>query len=243
MITAVFNDHATVRDALDSLFAQSHLDIESIVIDGGSVDGTLDILRAYKGRVGVLLSEPDRGIYDAFNKGVLLTTGDVVGFLNADDLLADTDALSKIAAVFSDPLIDAVYGDLLYVCRDNCEQIFRYWESGLFTRRKLGWGWMPPHSALYLRRGIYERFGLFDVSYRIAGDYDFILRVLGSGIRAAYLPEVLVKMRVGGASNRSLANILQKSAEDLRALKSNRIGGVGALAWKNVSKLPQFIKR
>jgi glycosyltransferase involved in cell wall biosynthesis len=243
VITAVFNNKDTISDALDSLLAQTHPDIEMIVIDGASTDGTLEVFRSYQDRLSVLVSEPDLGIYDALNKGLLRTAGDVVGFLHSDDLLADTETLSTIAAAFADPDVDAVYGDLVYVRKDNCDQVIRYWQAGSFSRRKLAWGWMPPHPTLYLRRQVYERFGLFDTGYRIAADYDFMLRVLGSGIRVEYLPKVLVKMRVGGASNRSVANVLQKSREDYLALRKNRIGGIGALIWKNLSKLPQFIKR
>lgn len=243
IVTAVFNGKGTIADALGSLFAQTHPAIESIVIDGGSTDGTLDILRAQQDRLSVLVSEPDRGIYDALNKGIRLATGDVVGFLHSDDLLAAPDTLLRVAEAFADPGVDAVYGDLLYVRKASSERVVRYWRAGTFSRGKLAWGWMPPHPALYLRRQVYEHFGLFDTSYRITADYDFILRALGSGIRVEYLPEVLVKMRVGGTSNRSVANIMRKSYEDLRALRHNRIGGIGALAWKNLSKLPQFLKR
>lgn len=243
IVTAVFNNRDTVASALDSALGQDHDAVELVVIDGASTDGTLGVLAEYAARLSVLVSEPDSGIYDALNKGVQRATGDVIGFLHSDDLLADSGTLSRIAAVFTDPDVDAVYGDLLYVRKDNSRQVVRYWQSGSFSPTKLAWGWMPPHPTLYLRRQVYERFGLFDAQYRIAADYDFILRVLGGGIRVKYLPEVLVKMRVGGASNRSFSNILQKSREDLRALRNNRIGGIGALAWKNLSKLPQFFGR
>jgi glycosyltransferase len=152
--------------------------------------------------------------------------------------------LSRIAAAFDEPSVEAVYGDLHYVRKDNPEQVVRYWRAGEFAGRRLGWGWMPPHPTLYVRRCVYEQIGLFDTSFRIAADYDFILRLLGREKRGVrYIPEVLVKMRVGGASNRSLRNIVSKSSEDLRALRSNRVGGVGALIWKNLSKLPQFLGR
>jgi GT2 family glycosyltransferase len=145
-----------------------------------------------------------------------------------------------VAAAFDDPTVDGVYGDLLYVRRNDSERVLRHWRAGRYSRGKLAWGWLPPHPALFLRRQVYERFGLFDTTYRIAADYDFMLRVLNSGIRVEYLPGVLVKMRVGGMSNRSLANVLRKSAEDYRALTTNHVGGLPALAWKNLSKLPQF---
>ena len=244
VITAVYNNLGTIAQALDSVLAQDHPDVELIVIDGGSTDGTQAVLRAYADRLAVLVSEPDQGIYDALNKGIARAGGGVVGFLHSDDLFADAGVLSRIAAAFAEPAVEAVYGDLHYVGKDNPEQVVRYWRAGEFAGRRLGWGWMPPHPTLYVRRSVYEQIGLFDTSFRIAADYDFILRLLGRKKRGVrYIPEVLVKMRVGGASNRSLRNIVRKSSEDLRALRSNRVGGVGALIWKNLSKLPQFLGR
>jgi glycosyltransferase len=244
VITAVYNNLDTIAQALDSVLAQDHPDVELIVIDGGSTDGTQAVLRAYADRLAVLVSEPDQGIYDALNKGIARAGGKVLGFLHSDDLFADSGVLSRIAAAFDEPSVEAVYGDLHYVRKDNPEQVVRYWRAGEFAGRRLGWGWMPPHPTLYVRRCVYEQIGLFDTSFRIAADYDFILRLLGREKRGVrYIPEVLVKMRVGGASNRSLRNIVSKSSEDLRALRSNRVGGVGALIWKNLSKLPQFLGR
>lgn len=242
VITAVHNNRETISAALDSALGQSGVDIELVVIDGGSTDGTLEVLRSYSKRLHVLVSEPDRGIYDALNKGIRCASGDVVGFLHSDDLFAEPGVLSRVAAAFADPGVGAVYGDLVYVAKDNPDQVVRYWRSGVFSRGRLGWGWMPPHPTLYIRRHVYEQHGLFDTSFRIAADYDFILRALSQdSMVVRYIPEVLVKMRVGGASNRSLSNIVRKSSEDLRALKRNGVGGLGALLWKNLSKLPQFL--
>jgi glycosyltransferase involved in cell wall biosynthesis len=244
VITAVYNNRDTVAQALDSALAQTHPDVELIVIDGGSTDGTLQVLHGYADRLAVLVSEPDRGIYDALNKGIARASGEVVGFLHSDDLFADTAVLSRIAAAFADPEVDAVYGDLLYVSKADPSRVVRTWRAGAFTPAKLARGWMPPHPTFYVRRAVYAQLGGYDTSYRIAADYDCMLRLLGKGgLRAAYIPEVLVKMRVGGASNRSLKNILQKSREDYRALRKNGVGGLGALAWKNLSKLPQFLRR
>lgn len=243
VITAVFNNREHIADAIDSALGQSHSDVELIVIDGGSTDGTLEVLQTYADRIAVLVSEPDQGIYDALNKGLRLATGEVIAFLHADDVFADADSLARVASGFISDEIDAVYGDLVYVRRDNPQQVVRYWKAGSFTLGRLHSGWMPPHPAFYARRSVYERLGSFDTSYRIAADYDCMLRFLKSGIRVAYVPQVLVKMRLGGASNRSLRNILQKSREDYRALRSNKVGGLPALLWKNFSKLPQFIKR
>lgn len=244
VVTAVFNNRETIGAAIDSALSQVDVEFELIVIDGGSTDGTLDVLRAYGDRLALLVSEPDRGMYDALNKGIQLATGDVVGFLHSDDLFADESVLTRIAAAFAVPDVGAVYGDLLYVSKDAPDVVVRYWKAGAFSQGRLGWGWMPPHPTFYVRRSIYQRLGVFDLRYRIAADYDTMLRFLGKGkIRADYIPEVLVKMRLGGASNRSFANIVRKSKEDYLALRRNDVGGLGALAWKNLSKAKQFFVR
>lgn len=241
VITAVYNSRATVAAALDSALVQSHGDVELVVIDGGSKDGTLEVLHGYADRIAVLVSEPDGGIYDALNKGLRLTTGEVVGFLHSDDLFANADVLRRVAQAFAEDELGAVYGDLLYVRKEAPERVVRTWRAGQFTPVRLARGWMPPHPTFYARRSTYEELGGFDTRYRIAADYDCMLRFLGqAGVRVGYIPDVLVKMRVGGASNRSLANILRKSVEDYRALRANGVGGLGALAWKNLSKLGQF---
>lgn len=244
IITAVRNSRATLADALDSAQAQDHPDKELIVIDGASTDGTLEVLQRYAGRLAHLVSEPDHGIYDALNKGLRLATGEVVGFLHADDRYADDRVLSRIAAALADPAVDACHGDLRYVRHDDPDRVVRYWRSGAYHRRRLAWGWMPPHPTFYARRAVYQQLGGFDTRYRIAADYDCLLRFLGAGqITCAYIPEVLVHMRVGGTSNRSLRNLLQKSREDYQALRRNQIGGLGTLLLKNVQKLPQFFRR
>lgn len=243
VVTAVFNRVDTVAEALASVHAQTWPSVEQVVIDGASSDGSAELLHSMRDQFSVYVSERDGGIYDALNKGVGRCTGDVIGFLHADDLLADEMALSRVAAAFADPSIDAVYGDLVYVQKDDPTKVVRYWQSGGFDRSRLAWGWMPPHPTVYMRRSLYERMGGFDTSYRIAADYDHMLRVLSSGIGVAYIPHVQLRMRVGGASNRSLRNIMRKSTEDYRALRGNDVGGIGALAWKNLSKIPQFFKR
>jgi len=212
-----------------------------VVVDGASTDGTLQVLQSCLDDRAILISESDQGIYDALNKGLALATGDVVGLMHSDDFYADDQVLYSVAKAFADPAVGAVYGDLEYVAKDDTRQVIRRWQSGEYHPRKLAWGWMPPHPTLYLRRGVIERWGGFDTRFRIAADYDAILRYFGQGqIHAVYLPRVLVRMRVGGESNRSLAKIWLKSREDYSALKRNGVGGLGALAWKNLSKLGQF---
>lgn len=241
VITAIWNSADTVRDCLASLAAQSFTDVEHIVIDGASTDGTYELLKAESSQIAKLISEPDDGIYDALNKGIDKAQGDVIGFLHADDVFGDEMALQRVADAFSDPSVGVCYGDLVYVYRENPDRVLRYWKAGEYSKSALRRGWMPPHPTFYVRRSIYERFGGFDTSYRIASDYDCMLRIL-SGIegRVAYIPEVQVRMRVGGTSNRSLRNIFQKSKEDYRALRANGVGGLGTLVWKNLSKLGQF---
>lgn len=241
VITAVFNNRQTIADALDSTLSQSHENLETVVIDGGSTDGTRAVLQAYGDRLSIMVSEPDKGIYDALNKGIRRASGDIIGVMHSDDLFADREVLARIAAAFADPAVQAVYGDLLYVRKGDPARVVRYWRAGEFSPRKLGWGWMPPHPTLYLRRAVYERAGGFDTRYRIAADYDYILRIFSDmALNPVYIPDVLVKMRIGGSSNRSLSNIICKSHEDWTALRRNRVGGLGTLIWKNLRKLGQF---
>lgn len=242
IITAVWNRAATLGDALDSLGAQTHSDWEHVVQDGGSTDGTLDLLAARPDPRRSTVSEPDSGIYDALNRALARCRGEVIGLLHSDDFLAHPQVLENVARKFAETGADAVYGDLDYVSASDTTRVIRHWASGEYTPGKLRRGWMPPHPALFLRRSVIERFGGYDTSFRIAADYDTILRYFGTGgISAAYLPEVLVKMRVGGESNRSLGRIVRKSREDWRALQKNGIGGLGTLALKNFGKIGQFV--
>jgi len=244
IITAVYNRRESIQEALDCVARQSYADIEHVVVDGGSTDGTVEILERNRGRIAVLVSERDNGIYDALNKGLRLATGEVVGFLHADDVLAHDDAIAHIAAALAAPGCDAAYGDLNYVSSADPGRIVRCWKAGKFSPSRLAWGWMPPHPTFYVRRGWYERIGGFDTRYKIAADYFSILRLFGDPeFCTVYIPEVLVKMRLGGVSNRSLRNIVRKSLEDLDALRRSgmgSMGGFGALAWKNLSKLEQI---
>lgn len=244
VVTAVYNRRETVGQALASVFSQNYPHVESIVIDGESTDGTMTVLESYRARLGVLISEPDHGIYDALNKGIRFASGDVIGFLHADDVFENSEVLAKVATVFQDPNVDAVYGDLVYVRHDDIRKVIRYWKSGQYDATALTRGWMPPHPTFYVRRSVYERLGGFDTRYRIAADYDTVLRFLAVGkIRASYIPEVMVRMRTGGVSNRSLRTILRKSFEDIMIVSNNQVGGLGTIFKKNFSKVSQFWKR
>jgi glycosyltransferase len=242
VITAVYNRADVVGEALASVQAQTYPKTEHIVVDGASTDGTLELIRSLAGESTVVVSEPDEGIYDALNKGLSRSVGDIVGLLHSDDHYADDRVLEDIVQVFSDQGVDGVYGDLDYVSQHEPHRVIRRWSAGSYRRDRLAWGWMPPHPTLFLRRQVFENLGGFDTSFRIAADYDAMLRFLAKGaIRLEYLPRVLVKMRLGGTSNGSISQIISKSREDYRALKKNRVGGVLTLAMKNISKVGQFI--
>ena len=244
VITAVYNRVGTVREAIESVQAQRFDGLEHVLIDGASTDGSLEVMRELADARTVLVSEPDEGIYDALSKGFDRATGDAVGLMHSDDLFADDEVLASVAAAFEDPAVDAVYGDLQYVAQDDPTRVIRHWHAGEFSPPRLRRGWMPPHPTLYLRRSVLDRLGSFDTSYRIAADYDAILRYFGSpGFTAAYVPRVLVRMRVGGESNQSLRKILRKSREDYRALRASGVGGLGTLALKNLSKVGQFVRK
>lgn len=241
VVTAVFNREKTIAGTIQSVAAQDHPEVEHVIQDGGSQDGTLEVIHRVAGPGVSLASARDGGIYDGINKGIARTTGEIVGLMHSDDLFAAPGVLSAVAAAMADPAVDGVYGDLDYVAAGDVTRIIRKWRSGAYSPDRLRKGWMPPHPTLYLRRAVFDRWGLYDTSFRIAADYDAMLRYLArGGIRLAYVPEVFVKMRVGGESNRSLGKILQKSAEDYRAIRRNGVGGVGTLAFKNLSKIQQF---
>jgi glycosyltransferase involved in cell wall biosynthesis len=241
IITAILNNECSIAQAVKSVQSQTWSNVEHVVIDGESTDGTLMVLKHCLNEKAILLSEPDDGIYDAINKGLAHATGDVIGLMHSDDFFADEQVLEDIAHVFKDSAVDAVYGDLDYVAKDQPDRVIRKWRSGEYRLSRLSWGWMPPHPTLFLRRRVYEQWGGFDTKFRIAADYDAILRYFGQGkIRVTYIPRVLVKMRLGGESNRSLAKIFRKTCEDYAALRQNGIGGLGALIFKNISKVRQF---
>ncbi|MFG6637669.1 glycosyltransferase family 2 protein [Sulfitobacter sp. 1A12126] len=244
IVTAVFNRVDTVADALRSVEAQSYQNVEHVIQDGGSKDGTLELIQKHHGSSSGLVSEPDAGIYDAINKGISRASGDIIGLMHSDDFFADDLVLQKIAEAFREPEVDGVYGDLDYVSSSNTDKIVRRWRSGPYRADLLKRGWMPPHPTLYLRREVFDRWGLYDTSMRIAADYEAMLRYLVKGdIRLAYIPEVLVKMRVGGESNRSLSGILQKSREDYTAMRRHGVGGINTLLAKNFYKLEQFLPK
>lgn len=242
VVTAVYNRKDTIEDALLSVQSQDYENVEHVIQDGCSKDGTLEVVNKFLTPTTNLVSEPDSGIYDAINKGIERSSGDVIGLMHSDDFFARPNILSKVARVFENSEIDGVYGDLEYVAYNDPSRVIRRWRSGEYSHNLLLNGWMPPHPTLYLRREVFDKWGLYDTSFQIAADYDAMLRYLWTGnISLAYIPEVFVKMRVGGESNRSIGRILRKSREDYQALKNNGVGGAATLLGKNVRKVRQFI--
>jgi glycosyltransferase involved in cell wall biosynthesis len=244
VVTVCLNSARTIGDTLDSVNAQSHPHIEHIVIDGGSTDGTQDLVCARGARVAQLVSERDHGIYDAMNKGLALATGDVVGFLNADDTFASPNAASTIAHAMTYGT-DACYGDVVYVSDADPSRVIRYWRSGPYRRGQCAKGWAPPHPTLYVRREVLARHGGFDQRLRVASDFELALRLFDvAGIAVRYIPEVLVRMRAGGASNGSLKGILRGHRDMAAALSTHGLpSGWGWSARRLVRRIPQLLSR
>jgi len=241
LITVTFNNYNTLKHTIKSVEGQGYPNLEYIVVDGGSSDGTKDLLISSVSTVTKWVSEPDNGIYHAMNKGLEMATGDVIGFLHSDDYFANQNVLNSVARVFCEVDVDMVYADLEYVMAQEPERIIRKWKSGYFSIDKVRRGWMPPHPTVYFSRELLSKTGFFDTSFRIAADYEWLLRCLTiQGLNIRYLPEVTIKMRAGGVSNRSFKNILKKSTEDLRAIHRHQLGGIFTLLLKNISKIEQF---
>ena len=242
IISVCYNSSKTILDTIRSVNSQSYPNIEHVFIDGLSSDNTLEIIRSNSKRKNVIISEKDSGLYDAINKGILNATGDVIGLLHSDDILSSSEIISDLIAKTLDENLDGVYGDLQYVDKKNTNKVNRYWKSCEFNPNLLRKGWMPAHPTLILKKEVYSKHGVFNKSFKIAADYDFMLRILkDKTLNFGYLPRVIIKMRVGGASNRSIKNIIKKSKEDYRAIRSNNIGGVITLILKNTSKIKQFL--
>lgn len=217
IVTAAFNSAATIKDTIESVLSQDYPNIEYIVADGGSKDGTVEILKSYGDKIK-WISEKDSGIYDAMNKGVKMATGDAIGVVGSDDFYPDNQAISKVVKAFKESNADSVYGDLHYVDAVNTNKIVRNWKSGTYDRQRFLNGWMPPHTAFFLKKSAYDTYGLYDTTYRSAGDYELMLRMLYKHhVSSFYIPEVLMKMRIGGDSNSSIKGRIKANREDLRA--------------------------
>lgn len=243
IITITYNSAKSLQRALDSVQSQHYKDIEHIIVDGASTDGTKDLIAAYaKQHPNVRwVSEKDDGIYNALNKGIRMATGDVIGFLHSDDVLYSSDSIGHIAAAFGDETVDVVYGDLQYC---NGGKVVRRWKSNDFNPSALKYGWMPPHPTVYVRRKVYEQVGEYDEWFRISADFDMMIRIFKAGYCSKYIPEVLVSMETGGASNKNTKARLSKTQEDYIVLKKNNVGaGYLTVACKQLRKVRQFLRK
>lgn len=242
VITACYNSAATIEDTLRSVCEQDYPDIEYIIVDGESKDDTLAIVEKYRSRITRVESGRDGGIYFALNKGISLATGDVIALLHSDDFYADKSVLRRVAQTFAKENCDSVYGDLHYVDQHDTSRIVRRWQSGPYKPGLFRKGWMPPHPAFFLKRSCYEKYGVFNTTFRTAADYELMLRMLHKHhVSTHYLPETLVKMRMGGASNASFKARVKANREDRRAWTVNGLQpGLLTLIRKPLSKLKQF---
>jgi len=243
IITVCYNSSETIADTIQSVASQNYPNIEYIIVDGLSKDSTVDIIKQHTDVVSKWISEKDKGIYDAMNKGIDMATGDIIGILNADDVYTDNEVLSNVVRQFEDQSIQGVYGDLKYVQKDDLNKVIRYWKSGEYTQGKFLQGWMPPHPTFYVRKNIYDTYGKYRTDMPSASDYEFMLRVIHvKQIKLKYLPKVLVLMREGGVSNRSLKHRIDANRDDRRAWEVNGVKPrFYTLYLKPLSKLIQFV--
>lgn len=242
IITVTYNSEKYLTDCINSVKMQDHNDIEHIVIDGLSTDKTVDIIRANEDSISKWISEKDEGMYDAINKGMKMATGEVIGILNSDDMLASTDVISSIAKCFEDKKVNSIYGDLYYVETDDTSKIIRTWKGQPYKRLKFTFGWMPAHPTFYIRRSMVEKYGGYESSYYTAADFEFMTRYLYKHrVSSLYLPKLLVKMRIGGQSNVTLGRRLTANRRDYLAMKNNKIPfPLVVSVLKPLRKVPQF---
>ena len=243
VITVSYNSATTIADTIRSVASQTYKNIEHLVIDGQSHDKTALVVQANHHPGLIFSSEPDSGIYDALNTGLARATGEVIGFLNSDDFYADDVVLEKIAAAFLDESVDACFADLVYVTTDN-SRVARYWKSKPFTKGDFAKGWCPAHPTFYIRKSALQRLGIFDLSFKLAADFEFIVRYLESGaIKSVYIPHVLVRMRLGGATNQSLRNVWNQNKEIIMALQKNEVSYSKIIfcTHKLINRISQYV--
>ncbi len=245
IITVVYNGAEHIRDCIDSVVNQTYPDIEYLIIDGKSTDGTVEIVQSYGSKVAHFVSEPDKGLYDAMNKGIRLATGDVVGLLNADDFYRHNRVIANMVALFERTGSDAVYGDMLYVDRHDTQKLKRYWRSGWYKPGAFKWGWMPGHLSFFAKRSLYEKYGLFRLDMKSAADYELMLRFIHKNkVKLAYMDEVTIVMRAGGVSNSSLTNRLRANRDDRLAWDLNGLKPYFFTLWlKPLRKLSQYVSK
>lgn len=245
IITVCYNSESTIEATIQSVISQDYNNIEYIVVDGKSSDNTLQILEKYNKRISKIISEKDEGIYYALNKGLSLATGEIIGILHADDIYANNKVVSNIVNAFKESKSDTVYGDLQYVDRSNTDKIIRYWKSGNYKYGMFKKGWMPPHPSFFVKAACYNKYGMFNTILKSAADYELMLRLLHKNkCSTYYFPEVLVKMRVGGKSNKSIKNRIIANREDKLAWKLNDLKpGLFTTIRKPLSKISQFLRK
>ena len=242
IITCVLNNSNLIKKNLNSFQNQTYRNKEHIIVDGGSIDGTLEIIKKSKKKNLILSTSSDKGIYDALNKGIDLSSGDIVGILHSDDFYKNKKILTTIVNTFKNTNADLIYGDLVYVSKKSPFKVLRYWKAGKYLKKNIYNGWMPPHPTVFLKKNVFNKIGKYKIDYKISSDYDFLIRVLvKKNIKKIYVPRILVNMRVGGKSNNSFKNLIKKSIEDFKIIKKNKIGGIFTLINKNYSKLSQFL--
>jgi len=243
VITVSYNSATTIADTVRSVASQTYKNIEHLVIDGQSRDKTASVVQANHHPNLIFSSAPDAGIYDAMNKGLGRATGEVIGFLNSDDFYADDDVLEKIAAAFLDASVEACYADLVYVTPDN-SRVARYWKSKPFTKGDFAKGWCPPHPTFFIRKSVLQRLGIFDLSFKLAADFEFMLRYLELGaIKSVYIPHVLIRMRLGGVTSQSWSNVWKQNKEIFMAFQKNEIS-ISALSFcshKLLNRISQYV--
>ena len=244
IITVVFNGVLTVEDCIKSVRLQTYPDIEHIIIDGGSTDGTLGILAKYHGQISKYLSEPDKGIYNAMNKGIKLSTGDIVATLNSDDVYADETIVGQMVEFMQNNGLDAAYGDLVYVDRNNIDRIARFWKAGVYKKGAFCYGWVMPHPTFFCQKKIFEKYGYFNEQFQTAADFELMLRFIERyQIKVGYLPKLIVKMRAGGKAN-VLRGIIRGNCEIIRSFRLNALRlSPWFFVLKPVTKISQLFAR
>lgn len=242
IITSCYNREATIQSAIESVLAQDYPNIEYIIVDGASKDNSMAIINRYTDRISTIISEPDRGMYEAINKGIRAATGDIIGLLHSDDFFYAADTISRMVAEFEKTQADFIYGNGLFVDAEDTSQIVRNWISGTYTKSKVRRGWLPLHPTVYIRSECFSKWGLYDESFKIAADSDFLVRYLyETDLKVAYLNEYIVRMRMGGLST-DRKRMKQKWAEDMRLYRAHGFNPYWALSLKIASKVPQFIQ-
>jgi glycosyltransferase involved in cell wall biosynthesis len=224
ILTVSYNSAKTIRDTIESVLSQDYPNVEYIIVDGMSTDGTQEIVREYGNKISKFVSEKDKGLYDAMNKGIDLAQGEIIGILNSDDLYADTTIISSVVKEFREKKVDVVYGDLYYFRTGSPEISVRRYKGGIFSLQRVSYGIMPPHPTFFIKKEVYSKYGKFNIRYTLSADFDLILRFLGvHKVRFAYIPRILVKMRTGGKSTSSLKRTLIMNREDLHSCKTNGV--------------------